>query len=108
MPGLPLLTLHGGLAKDLQGGAVSVKLALALEDSRIHASLHRLHGFVASWLPPTTGKQRTALPPALSGYHSPWGPRGLPAGKSAGPWTCGAGQRFSCRWARARAPPLQD
>lgn len=54
MPSLPSLTLDGGLAKGLQplqGGAVPaarVKLALALEDSQVHASLHRLHGFTAS------------------------------------------------------------
>ena len=47
----PSLTLDGDLAKDLQPlqcGAVPparVKLVLALLDSQLRASLHRIHGF---------------------------------------------------------------
>lgn len=48
---LPLLTLDGDFAEDLQplqGGAVPparVKLVLALLHSQLRSSLHRLHGF---------------------------------------------------------------
>lgn len=54
MPSLPLLTLDGGLGKDLQplqGGAVPVarvKLALAFEDNQLCPS--------SPWLPPAAGK----------------------------------------------------
>lgn len=55
------------------------------------------------WLPPAAGKRGPALLPAPADPHSRWGPGGPPAEKAVWPGTCGAGETFSCSWARARA-----